>query len=391
MAGLAVTAVAAPAFAQNSVTLYGIADNGFMYQSSASTLGSNSGGQSKFQIASGLWTPSRWGLKGSEDLGGGLKTIFQLENGFSIDSGAASQGGLEFGRIAIVGLSSDTYGTVTAGRNYTPYLLLLAPYGPSKWLSMHPGDVDGLDFTFHINNQLMYISPKIAGFTFGASYALGGVAGSLNQGSTWSTALQYDNGPFGIGVGFFRVNNSTPGGGVYGTASTAYSAGQASLSALTNGYQTAQAQQRFAITSGYKFSDALDLEVSYSNVQYIPGINSSYRNTATFNTGGILVHYKPTVAWDLEAGYAYTRATKANGISDEAQYNQFNLTESYALSKATSVYAFEAYQRASGQTLGTNGAGDVISATASIGDYFQSSPSSSQSQVGLIVGVIHRF
>src|ERR1700722_13901804 len=93
------------AHAQNSVTLYGIIDTGFTYTH-------NSGGSaSQFAMTSGNESGSRWGLKGSEDLGGGLKTIFQLENGFNSTTGKLGQNGREFGRQAFVGLSGSGWGT----------------------------------------------------------------------------------------------------------------------------------------------------------------------------------------------------------------------------------------------------------------------------------------
>ena len=91
-------------------------------------------------------------------------------------------------------------------------------------------------------------------------------------------------------------------------------------------------------------------------MQYIPGINSSFTTTEIFNTGGAVLHWKPATLLDLAAGYSYTRATKANGITSSAQYQQFNLSEYYSLSKRTGLYALQAYQRANGKTLGTNGA-----------------------------------
>lgn len=82
---------AAPAFAQTSVTLYGVIDEGFDYTNNV--LGSHN-----YALQSGLAQGSRWGLKGAEDLGGGLRAIFQLENGFNVNNGRLLQGGLEFGR-----------------------------------------------------------------------------------------------------------------------------------------------------------------------------------------------------------------------------------------------------------------------------------------------------
>ncbi|CAE6705513.1 Outer membrane porin protein [Paraburkholderia nemoris] len=79
------------AHAQNSVTLYGIIDTGLTYVS-------NDGGSKSISMSSGNESGSRWGLKGSEDLGGGLKTIFQVENGFNSTNGKLGQGSRLFGR-----------------------------------------------------------------------------------------------------------------------------------------------------------------------------------------------------------------------------------------------------------------------------------------------------
>jgi len=387
--------VALGAHAQSSVTLYGIVDAGIGYQSSQTSLGSTSGGRSVVKMVNGVWAGSRFGLKGGEDLGGGTKAIFQLEQGFNSATGAQGVSGLAFNRQAWVGVTNTTYGTLTAGRQYTAYYTLLSPYSPTTWLTgaygAHPGDIDSLDTVYRTNNSLVYTSPKFYGFTASGSYSFGGVPGSLNAGSTWSAALQYLNGPFGIAAGFQRINNSTPGGGAWGADSaTSNNGAQAGVSAINNGYRTAQAQQRVAVTGGYAFNSQWDVSFSYSNVQYIPGVGSAFRHQATFNTAGAVVHFKPLTALDLAAGYSYTRATESNGISSAARYQQFNLSQYYSLSKRTGLYALEAYQRASGQTIGNNGT-SIINATASIGDGQNSAPSSSRSQFAAGVGIIHRF
>src|ERR1700754_1749666 len=89
--------VAGAAHAKSSVTLYGLIDAGLTYTN-------NQGGSHNFKMTSGAVNGSRWGLRGSEDLGGGLKAIFTLEDGFSIANGTFGQGGREFGRQAFVGL-----------------------------------------------------------------------------------------------------------------------------------------------------------------------------------------------------------------------------------------------------------------------------------------------
>lgn len=392
LAALPLSLAAMGAYAQSSVTLYGVIDTGIQYvnnQKGAAFVGMNEG----------TWAGERWGLKGVEDLGGGTSAIFQLEAGFSSDSGALYKG-LMFGRGAYVGLTNNHYGTLTAGRQYSPYYTLVAgPWGPTQWLTgqmgAHPGDIDAMDTDYRINNSVSYKSPTIAGVTVGAMYAFGGQPGSIGLGQSWSFAASYAQGPLGFGAGIERFDNAAPGGGTWSASSTAYSgAGEQGNTGLTANYQAAAAQQRIAATAGYKFTNRFDVTASYSNVQYIPGVNSSvtaaggtpgFHDTVTFNTAGIALHFKPTFAWDLAAGYAYTHASAANGTSG-ANYNQFNLTELYNLSKRTRLYVLQAYQRASGQTLGAKGTPSA--AVASIGEL---TASSGPSQFAAMVGINHSF
>ncbi|CAB3783678.1 hypothetical protein LMG28688_01696 [Paraburkholderia caffeinitolerans] len=392
----AAMACAASALAQSSVTLYGIIDNGIGYQNNATTLGSTTGGKSLVKMNQGVWAGSRFGLKGAEDLGGGTKAVFTLESGFNSATGGAQYTDAIFGRQAWVGLANPTYGTLSAGRQYASYYQTMSSFSPNTWLTgyygAHPGDVDGLDTIYRANNTLEYTSPKLYGLTFSGSYSFGGVAGSTDAGSTWATGIQYAVGALGLGVAFERVNNSNTAGGAWGANSTTSNGGaQIGVSALTNGYQTAKAQQRFAVGASYRFNDAWDATATYTNTQYIAGSNSRFFDTAIFNTFGAVLHWKPAVAWDLGAGYAYTRATEANGITDSAQYNQFNLSQYYALSKRTGLYLLEAYQHANGKTLGTKGAGNIIDATATLGDGLNSAPSSTGNQFAVGAGIIHRF
>lgn len=142
------------ASAQSSVTLYGLISSGIVYANSQK--GADHQGHSTWQFASGPMQTPRWGMRGTEDLGGGLSAIFTLENGYSIGTGTLSQGGREFGRQAFVGLSSNTYGTVTLGRQYDEAVTLcifesacqFAAYGS------HIGDSDNVFDSFRINNAV---------------------------------------------------------------------------------------------------------------------------------------------------------------------------------------------------------------------------------------------
>jgi len=84
-------------YAQSSVTLYGLLDEGLTYAS-------NQNGHSAWLVQSGGGSLSRWGLRGAEDLGGGYKAVFTLENGFDVSSGNLSNNGRLFGRQAYVGI-----------------------------------------------------------------------------------------------------------------------------------------------------------------------------------------------------------------------------------------------------------------------------------------------
>lgn len=155
------------AYGQSSVTLYGVVDSGVSYYNNATSHGGTVVGM---PFLTGE-LPSRWGLRGTEDLGGGFKTFFVLENGFQPNSGALNYGGRLFGRQANVGVSSD-YGTVTLGRqmNMTIYALANADViGPS----IHSlNDFDAYLPNARSDNALGYMA-RFKGFTLGTTYSFG--------------------------------------------------------------------------------------------------------------------------------------------------------------------------------------------------------------------------
>ena len=101
LAFAALATAALTAQAQSSVTLYGTVDAAVEHLSNAPT-----GGITRMPGLTGGSAPSRLGFRGSEDLGGGLRAIFTLEQGISVDNGTLNQGGRAFGRQAFVGISA---------------------------------------------------------------------------------------------------------------------------------------------------------------------------------------------------------------------------------------------------------------------------------------------
>ena len=114
--------VAGTAFAQSSVTMYGVLDAGLNVETPPASTPASAGNQ--YSLASGISTPSRIGFKGSEDFGASLKALFQLEAGVQLNNGQSTETGTLFNRASWIGLSGD-FGTVMLGRQFTPMYLSL--------------------------------------------------------------------------------------------------------------------------------------------------------------------------------------------------------------------------------------------------------------------------
>ena len=372
------------ASAQSSVTLYGVVDNAFAYSS-------NQGGHSNTYINSGALLASKFGLYGTEDLGGGNTALFRLESGINAATGAQSKSGYMFNRQAYVGLSNTNYGQVTLGRAYTPYFQYVASLGPTNVLTgavgAHPGDVDALDTTLRMQNSITYTLPVFGGLQAGVQYGLGEQAGSISNGSSVSVGLRYDYQGFGWGAGYTRLKNLADSTTANKTASFSNVGDFAINSPVNAGYASADTAQLIATAARYTFGKAM-VGLNYSNVQYKPGAFSSFTQSAMFNTVGVIATYDLTPAFRWAVGYSYTAEKARNGITSPAKYNQFTMEQLYSLSKRTAFYAIEGYQRASGQRL-ANGA--IVDAVASVGDSQNGTPSNGRSQFVGMVGVRHSF
>ncbi|KAG8151999.1 porin [Burkholderia catarinensis] len=380
LALVALGAFAGAAHAQSSVTLYGIIDEGLLFNN-------NAGGKHLYSMASGVMQGSRFGLRGTEDLGGGLKAIFTLENGFDVNSGKLGQGGLMFGRQAYVGLSSQ-YGTVTLGRQYDSVVDFVGPLeAGDQWggyIAAHPGDLDNFNNAYRVNNAVKFTSQSFAGFTFGGLYSFGGQAGQFSKNQVWSLGAGYNNGPLVLGVGY--LNARTPGnfGGMFNNGSTA--ATTAVSSPVYGAYaNNANTYQVIGAGGAYTFG-AATIGATYSNTKFKGFSAGPFVNqTATFNNGEINFKYQLTPALILGAAYDYTQGSKIDGNS-AAKYHQGSLGVDYFLSKRTDVYVIGVYQHASGNVLDANG--NVLKATAAINGLAGSSTSN---QVAARVGIRHKF
>lgn len=193
--------VSTGALAQTNVSIYGIVDAGLVRESGPA--------DSVTKISSGVASGSRLGFRGKEDLGGGLAAIFQLESGFNIDTGASGQGGILFGRQAFVGLASK-FGTVTLGRQYTPYYKTLRDLGDPFGAVSLAGRSGNLFVTnSRANNTVAYASPALSGVKVELLYAAGEVAGDSTRNRQMGGSVGYAKGPLTIQLAHHRIENAT--------------------------------------------------------------------------------------------------------------------------------------------------------------------------------------
>lgn len=367
-------AAACSAQAQSSVTLYGELDNAIAYYN-------NVGHKSLVELQGADLTANQWGLKGAEDLGGGLKAIFNLENGFNIDTGKLSQGGRMFGKNAWVGLSSDTLGKVTMGRQLDTTVDLVQPltadgYGPAF---STPGDADNNDNTFRLQNAIKYTSPTYAGLQFEAMYGLGGVAGDISSQESSSAALAYAHGSFSAAAGYIFAKNDGPAG-----VGTADQTQNNSVTPLYGDDPFVGSRLITHVAAQYVWNK-LTANVRYSNAQWKPYATfTAFNQKETFNTGAVSLDYELTAAVTVNAGYTFM---KSSGGSS-ATYNNVAAGMEYSLSKRTTLYAMGAYSHARGTTFSQDG-NSLVAAGGTIGDI--ESSSSTPTQIAFIFGLTTRF
>ncbi|MGI4985633.1 MAG: porin, partial [Janthinobacterium lividum] len=362
----------------SSVSLYGVLDTALTYVHNAD------GNQKLFGMNSGNLQGSRWGLKGTEDLGGGLSAVFQLENGFDSTRGTLGQGGREFGRQAFVGLSSTTAGTVTLGRQYDPLIDLIQGMTADNYFGSvfaTAGDVDNYDNSFRVNNAVKYTSPVWSGLQFEVMYSFGNLTGSTGSENTYSGAVAYNNGPIGLSAGYIKMTNSPASATPAGRTTWTSSSDGTFDGPVNSGYATAHSIG-IARAAGQYVIGAFTMGASYSNAQYKPDGSSVFTTSEKYNTGQAFLNYQATPAMLLGAGYSYT---KSSGDTS-AKYHQVSIGADYSLSKRTDIYIVGAYQHASGET--GDGAGGTTAAQASIGSYGYAG-TSTQEMVN--IGVRHKF
>lgn len=394
-AAAAMLGISTCASAQSSVTLYGTVDAAITYTSNQQftradgSVGSGHG----WQMTGGNLVPSRYGLQGVEDLGGGLKATFMLENSFYTGTGNFVQSGSQFNRQAWVGLADERFGTLSLGRQYDSYSDFLGPYVSSNnWATLygsHIGDVDNLNEAFNFNNAIKYVSPDWSGFTLGGTYSLGGVAGNFAQKRGYSFAATYAHAPVSFSAGYLNLQN--PLDAALG-GSNAYIGDFAcsNPSAMYCQLQNADALKAYGAAASYAIGPAtIALTYTHSLLDHSRYFATSAQPTGRnigFDIGEVNVTYAVSPFLQVGAAYIYNVAKPDGGSS--TRFHQVNLGANYALSKRTALYGVAIMQKAVGAGIG------IDPATGAAVNYAQipNLPNSnSDRQLSVSLGVRHNF
>ena len=327
--------IAGAASAQSSVTVYGVADAGVVFER-----GGANGSLNK--LTSGIESGSRLGFRGTEDLGGGLAANFVLETGIAIDTGGFNQGGTAFGRQAFVGLSNNM-GALTLGRQYTPQyltLLLADPFGSGL-----AGDAANLmpntgDASSRMTNTVKYVSPNMNGFTGEAAYGFGEIAGDSNAARQYGLAVGYANGPFAARLGYHNRNNNT-------AADKSLSNARDTLLAMTYDFNVVKMHLGFGIDKGLNSSPL-------RNANAFGGVPpTASTNSRDFLIGATIPFGPHTVL------ASYIRKDDRTDLNQDA--SQYAVGYRYAMSKRTDLYT--SYARINNK----NGAGYTVGSAIEAG------------------------
>jgi general bacterial porin, GBP family len=309
---LAVLAAAGAASAQSSVTLYGRVDANVTYQDQGSNVG---GGDAITKMNDGGTNGvggSRWGLRGTEDLGGGLKAYFVLESGFNVDNGSQADTARLFNRQAYVALGSSL-GDIRLGRQQTLTRELNLQFtdvtGESELSVVEtlragagaaPSAILFQNLGTRVDNAVTYVSPSFGGFQVRALVAAG--EGAPNQ-RVQGISATYAGGPLKVGAAFEQFDG-------YNDVITVGANYNFGFATLFGAYQQTS-------------------DVGTQTVQWIAGGQSV--DQKAYNIG-VLV---PFGAFELRGQYTASTIEAATGDADLAKYG---VSLRYSLSKRTQLY-----------------------------------------------------
>jgi len=347
LAAMAVLAAAAGgAQAQSNVSFYGLLDVGIDNISNASPSKS-----SMSRVTSGGMNTSRWGFRGSEDLGGGLKAVFNLEGGILMDTGASD--GALFKRQAYVGLEGS-YGRLVLGRSFTTVYDFVLPFDPLAYAPNYSWATSGnatgpskYGMTTAFDNMVKY-SGSSGDFKYGASYGFGEQSTGAQDSAKFSGGVTYKAGPVSLLATYEKVNGNTIANGGR-DKTTAYHLG----AMYSEGAWKVQ-----AVARDYKLD---------------PAATGKPDVRGTIYWGGVSYLTAPAVTL---TGAIYYQDVKNVPAGTDADPIMYVARVRYALSKRTDLYVVGAYAKAkNNQLVGLS----------------RDDPGFGNTQRGVMAGMQHRF
>ncbi|RZT36851.1 porin [Cupriavidus agavae] len=335
---------AGAAAAQSNVILYGVADMGIEYVNNLGNVPTAANGfnpgpaHSVTRLTSGSRAGSRWGLRGTEDLGGGLGAVFALESGFNLDSGTPQQGGRLFGRQAFVGVTKAGVGQLTFGRQYTSMFEALGNFSPTRYGGYEPAVLQS-GAAFREDNVAKYTGKfgavtALGHYSFGngtvlpqvgnTGLALGGngeMPGSARRDSAYGVAVAYNGSTYGLVAAYDQVNPTI------GTSSGTF--------------------RKFAVGASYT-AGAASVMGGYRWGQSKGPAGADIQRDDYYWLGA---NYQFTPAFSVTLEYTYDNLRSVFGNQNLPNPWQVLLLASYNLSKRTELYLSTAYSRNAGLML----------------------------------------
>lgn len=278
------------AFAQSSVALYGLVDIGVAREDVGAP------GTRKTAVAAGTQGQSRFGFRGTEDLGGGLKALFNLESGFNADTGLSATP--FFGRRSIVGLQGP-FGLLTVGREYTPIAQVAAATDPLEH-GFYGTDLNAFDETARdriirrASNSVNYTTPNFGGLFGRFVYSFGEQTSAPKQ-NLIGGSLEYQKDGIYIGAGYHEIERAVTG-----------------------------ADKKVILGAGYKFG-AFQVRANYLAAD--PGGPNNKFEQVNFGVSALVGN-----------GRLYT-SLQQNKDETGARARGFGVTYSHFLSKRTNLFA----------------------------------------------------
>lgn len=346
LAGMAclLLATATSAQAQRGLTLFGLIDNSVQFV--------DNGGHTVVRMNPGQYLGSRWGMRGTEELGSGYTVSFMLEQGVLTNTGAGTVSGLAFSRQAWIGLTTPNLGGMRFGRQNSPvYIPVSGALDAFNGASIASGMDSFLTIVPRVSNAISYQSPEFGGLRSQLMISLRDGNDATNDGiGSYHATLEYASGPVRAVAGYQKVEN--PIGITYPGASAG-----TTLKALFVGgsYDFGVASVYLGYNGNWQTHTPLNRDVFLASVKYPLG-NAAY----------------------VALGFAY--AHDKSGQGNNAQ--QAGAMYDYAFSKRTNLYAAAAWIGNKRQaTFAMNGATTAGVPVAYPGATVR----------GLQVGIVHRF